>query len=230
MSGEQQQSQAGDTTDPSMDQPQTDYQARANDDENTPDTTYANIPDGAYPGGASGLRGVCGFLRARRICLAAGIAVLLSLGALGIAPLTFSNKQQASCPQGYTIWCGTCYKAFNTSTSFSEAGAACRADGGILAMPRDAGTNAFLVSLYKSVSDDRDFWIGLHDQREEGRFEWVDGSALGSYTSWGPGEPNHLLNEDCVAYTAIPHMKDKWNDDNCYGQKHFICQAIPEYP
>ncbi|XP_078699827.1 uncharacterized protein LOC144926699 [Branchiostoma floridae x Branchiostoma belcheri] len=57
---------------------------------------YATSADRSYPGGASGRRGVCSFLRARRSCLAAGIAVLLSLGAVGLAPLTFSNKQEIS--------------------------------------------------------------------------------------------------------------------------------------
>ncbi|XP_078687042.1 uncharacterized protein LOC144919466 [Branchiostoma floridae x Branchiostoma belcheri] len=55
---------------------------------------YATSADGAYPGGASGRRGVCSFLRARRSFLAAGIAVLLSLVAVGLAPLTFSNRQR----------------------------------------------------------------------------------------------------------------------------------------
>ncbi|KAI8510715.1 Fibrinogen C domain-containing protein 1 [Branchiostoma belcheri] len=162
---------------------------------------YATSPDGAYPGGASGRRGVCSFLRARLSCLAAGIAVLLSLGAVGLAPLTLSNKQEisqlsttvdtlkrdqddvrqlsttvdalkrdqdalkrdlesernraatleqrlhdflTSCPGGYTIWRGICYKAFDTRKTIDQAAAACRADGGTLAMPRDAETNAFL--------------------------------------------------------------------------------------
>ncbi|XP_078661562.1 uncharacterized protein LOC144905688 [Branchiostoma floridae x Branchiostoma belcheri] len=82
--------------DPLIDQPRIDHQARANDDENTPDATHPTIPDGACPGGASGRRGVCSFLRAHRSCLAAGIAVLLSLCAVGLAPLTFSNKQEIS--------------------------------------------------------------------------------------------------------------------------------------
>ncbi|KAI8515679.1 hypothetical protein Bbelb_064920 [Branchiostoma belcheri] len=51
---------------------------------------------GAYPGGAIGRRGICSFLRARRSCLAASIAVLLGLVAVGLAPLTFSNKQGIS--------------------------------------------------------------------------------------------------------------------------------------
>ncbi|XP_019624489.1 PREDICTED: ficolin-1-like [Branchiostoma belcheri] len=79
--------------DPLIDQPRIDHQARANDDENTPDATHPTIPDGACPGGASGRRGVCSFLRAHRSCQTAGIAVLLGLCAVGLAPLTFSNKQ-----------------------------------------------------------------------------------------------------------------------------------------
>ncbi|XP_078684127.1 uncharacterized protein LOC144917711 [Branchiostoma floridae x Branchiostoma belcheri] len=309
---------------------------------------YATSADRAYPGGASGRRGVCSFLRARRSCQAAGIAVLLGLVAVGLAPLTFSNKQEisqlsttvdalkrdqdgmsttvdalkrdqdgmsttvdalkrdldnernrtaafsnkqeisqlsttvdalkrdqdgmsttvdalkrdqdgmsttvdalkrdldnernqtaaleqrlheiektllTSCPEGYTIWRGICYKACNTLKTFSEADAACRVDGGTLAMPRDADTNAFLVSLYKPVNDHTSFWFGLHDQREEGRFEWVDGSALGPYNSWGPKEPNDAGGEDCAVFSA--KLKHKWNDQPCHYRLYFICQAAP---
>ncbi|XP_078697383.1 uncharacterized protein LOC144925294 [Branchiostoma floridae x Branchiostoma belcheri] len=245
---------------------------------------YATSANRAYPGGASGRRGVCSFLRARRSCLAAGIAVLLSLCAVGLAPLTFSNKQEISqltttvdalkrdqedmsttvdalkrdldnernrtatleqrlheienrktlpsCPEGYTKWRGICYKAFNTAKTFDHAAAACRADGGALAMPRDAGTNAFLISLYKSVSEDRSFWIGLHYQREEGRFEWVDGSALGSYNNWSPGQPDNYYGgrADCVRYSGRSSLKDKWADYYCDRQFYFICQAAPGHP
>ncbi|XP_078687687.1 alpha-N-acetylgalactosamine-specific lectin-like [Branchiostoma floridae x Branchiostoma belcheri] len=134
------------------------------------------------------------------------------------------------CPSWYIIWRGTCYKAFNTVETFSDAAAACRADGGTLAMPRDAETNAFLISLYKSVRDDCVFWIGLHDQREEGRFEWVDGSALGPYTAWGQGRPDNQGNQDCVVYSGLKNEKDKWNDEECHKTFCFICQAAPERP
>ncbi|XP_019620748.1 PREDICTED: CD209 antigen-like [Branchiostoma belcheri] len=140
-------------------------------------------------------------------------------------------KTLLSCPEGYTIWRGICYKAFNTGRSFSDAGAACGADGGTLAMPRDADTNAFLITLYNSVCKSCAFWFGLHDQGEEGRFEWVDGSALGPYSSWGPGEPNDVRRgEDCVVYSGMPFLKDKWNDEKCHEKFRFICQAAPERP
>ncbi|XP_019628236.1 PREDICTED: asialoglycoprotein receptor 2-like [Branchiostoma belcheri] len=139
------------------------------------------------------------------------------------------QNTQAVCPKGHTKCRGICYKAFNTRKNFTEAAAACRADGGTLAMPRDAETNAFLISLYKSVRDDRAFWFGLHDQAVEGRFEWVDGSSLGPYSSWAPGEPNNLgCCDDCVVYSA--RKKDKWGDEECHKTFRFICQAAPERP
>ncbi|KAI8493962.1 hypothetical protein Bbelb_283090 [Branchiostoma belcheri] len=259
--------------------------------------------DGAYPGGASARRGVCSFLRARRSCLAAGFAVVLGLVAVGLAPLTISNKQEISllkrdqddvrrlsatvdalksdqdtlrrlsatvdalkrdqdgiftavddlkrvlekersriatleqrlhrksllsCPEGYTMWRKICYKAFDTWKTFSDAAAACRADGGTLAMPRDADTNAFLIFLHNSVRNDQVFWFGLHDQREEGKFEWMDGSALGPYSSWGQGRPDNLEgNQDCVIYSKFEFDKDKWNDEECHDTFRFICQVAP---
>ncbi|XP_078697755.1 alpha-N-acetylgalactosamine-specific lectin-like [Branchiostoma floridae x Branchiostoma belcheri] len=135
------------------------------------------------------------------------------------------RKTLPSCPVGYTMYRGICYKAFNTLKNFSEAAAACREDGGTLAMPRDAETNAFLVPLYESVRHGWLFWIGLHDQREEGRFEWVDGSALGPYNSWGTGQPDgNWSGEDCV------YLKDKWNDYDCNRIINFICQTAPGRP
>ncbi|XP_035679974.1 C-type lectin domain family 3 member A homolog [Branchiostoma floridae] len=225
-------------------------------------TTYTSA-DRMYPGGACGRGALCSFIRPHLSYLAAGIAVLLSLVAVGFAPLTFINKERDQddmrkllttldnrqrslvasleqrlhkisktllyCPTGYTIFREICYKAFNTRQTFSGAAAACGEGGGTLAMPRDSGTNGFLISLYKSVSENDDFWIGLHDQREEGSFEWVDGSALGTYSSWRYGQPDDSGGrEDCVSYST--HWKDNWNDLPCDRRIRFICQAFPGRP
>eukprot|EP00058_Branchiostoma_floridae_P003424 XP_002588912.1 hypothetical protein BRAFLDRAFT_89100 [Branchiostoma floridae] len=142
-----------------------------------------------------------------------------------VTALEQRRQEKLSCPEGYAVFHGICYKAFDTFKTFSGAAAACGEDGGTLAMPRDAETNAFLISLYKSVRD-RHFWIGLHDRREEGSFEWVDGSALGTYSNWGPGEPNNYMdNQDCVLYAASP--KEKWHQYPCDWLLRFICQAVP---
>ncbi|XP_035689274.1 alpha-N-acetylgalactosamine-specific lectin-like isoform X2 [Branchiostoma floridae] len=138
-------------------------------------------------------------------------------------------QEMPSCPTGYTEFRGICYKAFYTEKTFSDAAAACREDGGTLAIPRDAETNAFLISLHNAVSYSGHFWFGLHDRREEGSFEWVDGSALGTYSSWAPGQPDNLRGgEDCVLYSF--YWNDKWADSSCDRPFRFICQAVPGRP
>ncbi|KAI8487274.1 hypothetical protein Bbelb_350720 [Branchiostoma belcheri] len=143
-----------------------------------------------------------------------------------------------SCPDEYTECLGLCYKAFNVSKNFWQAELACYEDaGGTLAMPRDNDTNAFLISLYKTVSKNRFFWIGLHDEGEEGNFKWLDGTALGEYNSWATGQPNNYLNrEDCVRYSAsqitpgppgIIQQPEKWYDAPCYNRLLFLCQVTP---
>eukprot|EP00058_Branchiostoma_floridae_P011469 XP_002596957.1 hypothetical protein BRAFLDRAFT_76456 [Branchiostoma floridae] len=125
----------------------------------------------------------------------------------------------------YQLWRGICYKAFDTREPFNDAAAACRKDGGTLAMPRDAETNAVLISLFKSAGGYYGFFIGLQDQREEGRFEWADGSALGVYNSWAQGEPDGI--GDCVVFGTSGFWKDKWFNYECDMSFGFVCQAIP---
>ena len=48
---------------------------------------------------------------------------------------------------------------------------------------------------------------GFTDRRDEGNFEWTDGSCV-DFTNWRPNEPNNLGNEDCThAYVG-----GIWND------------------
>ncbi|XP_066264217.1 tetranectin-like protein [Branchiostoma lanceolatum] len=129
----------------------------------------------------------------------------------------------------YTMWHEICYKAFNIQKTFSGAAAACSVDGGTLAMPRDAETDAFVISLYRSVCDNCAFWFGL---RKDGTFKWVDGSALGTYNAWYPGSAlgtyNYADNQDCVIYdSSRDQWKNKWNDYYCNSVQRFICQAAP---
>ncbi|XP_066269036.1 collectin-11-like [Branchiostoma lanceolatum] len=138
-----------------------------------------------------------------------------------------------SCPSGYERKRGMCYKVFNTPKTFIDSVTSCREDGGTLAMPRDADTNAFLAFLEAEITRhwsayDRWFWIGLHDQEIEGTFKWLDGSALGGYKLWGLGQPNNGQgDEDCVASGNVPLQGHKWYDFPCHNHFRFICQVTP---
>ncbi|XP_078601050.1 uncharacterized protein LOC144876033 isoform X2 [Branchiostoma floridae x Branchiostoma japonicum] len=127
------------------------------------------------------------------------------------------------CPSGYKSHSGICYKAFNTKKTFLQASKACYADGGTLAMPRDAATNAFIKSLKDDVDPSGFFWFGLVDQHQENEWVWIDGRPLGSFSDWKPGEPNNAGDEDFAEY-----FPTQWNDvgGNAKNRK-FICQVIP---
>ncbi|XP_078589516.1 uncharacterized protein LOC144869885 [Branchiostoma floridae x Branchiostoma japonicum] len=136
---------------------------------------------------------------------------------------TRPTEHAASCPGGYTKERGICFKVFNKHKNFGEAAAICLKDGDTLAMPKDAETNALLISKIKNKSVSV-FWFGLHKKKR--RFEWVDGSALGTFTSWAPGEPD---GNGCGNYKSRGRKgKFKWMVvpcDNHYTS--FICQVAP---
>ncbi|XP_037620627.1 CD209 antigen-like protein C isoform X1 [Sebastes umbrosus] len=71
----------------------------------------------------------------------------------------------------------------------------------------------------------RDTWIGLTDSETEGKWKWVDGTALGT-SYWGPGEPNHANSaEDCAEIWNLQKV-NHWNDIPCKKQNHWICEKV----
>eukprot|EP00058_Branchiostoma_floridae_P027572 XP_002613063.1 hypothetical protein BRAFLDRAFT_82209 [Branchiostoma floridae] len=136
-----------------------------------------------------------------------------------------------SCPRGYTMnmkRLGFCYKLFEIPKNFIGASEICREDGGTLAMPRDAETNSFLVSMIRSNML-RAVWFGLRYNREKGKFEWVDGTPLGKFNAWAPGNPRKWpkrpKHANCVVYWPISGTV-LWRDGECRPNFIFICQVI----
>ncbi|KAI8514473.1 hypothetical protein Bbelb_070640 [Branchiostoma belcheri] len=97
----------------------------------------------------------------------------------------------------------SCYKAFDQWGNYNNARAACSSDGGTLAMPRDAVTNIFLIDLKNTVDENAAFFFGLTLIRQERRWVWEDGAALGAFRPWGINEPDDYLgNQDCGEYIS----------------------------
>ncbi|XP_078612798.1 uncharacterized protein LOC144882691 [Branchiostoma floridae x Branchiostoma japonicum] len=94
MPGGQQQSQTGDTGTTPMQQPQTDWRARADAAANIPNPMYVSRADYTHSDAGSGQHTPFSFIRSHQSYMTAGIAVLLSLVAVGLAPLTFINKEE----------------------------------------------------------------------------------------------------------------------------------------
>ena len=96
----------------------------------------------------------------------------------------------AACPQGFSSWStDKCYRHFNTiNLGFHAANRKCEEWGAYLAEPLSGLENAHILNtLTQAVGNGARIWIGVHDQRNEGRWELLTGQRA-AYTEWTPGE------------------------------------------
>ncbi|XP_078581989.1 P-selectin-like [Branchiostoma floridae x Branchiostoma japonicum] len=92
-------------------------------------------------------------------------------------------------------------------------------------MPKDAGTNDFIIKLTQDSGVTVDVWIGLSTTIYMD-WVWSDGSKLdGSSQAWAPNEPGSNRDINCarlsVSGTTSPNV---WKDIPCDSTYGYICQ------
>ncbi|GAB1292949.1 CD209 antigen-like protein E [Apodemus speciosus] len=114
---------------------------------------------------------------------------------------------------------GNCYFFSITKRNWSDSLIACKEVGAQLIIIESDEEQAFLQKMYMIKGH---LWIGLSDIKQEGSWQWVDGSPLSPsfknkyWTSW---ETEDVSENDCVELTD-----DGWNDTNCSLKKFWICK------
>jgi len=89
-----------------------------------------------------------------------------------------------------------------------------KANGGHLVVINDKEENDWLVETF---GDDTEYWTGLTDEAEEGKWKAVNGEKV-EYFNWAPPEPdNYRKNQHYVVINSkAPHLNQtapgKWND------------------
>ncbi|XP_034975322.1 C-type lectin domain family 3 member A [Zootoca vivipara] len=117
-----------------------------------------------------------------------------------------------------------CYLASEGAKHFHEANEDCIAKGGTLAIPRDGDeTNALREYSKKSLSGVADFWLGVTDMVNEGKFVDVNGMVL-NYFNWDRSQPNGGKRENCVLFSQS--AQGKWVDEVCRTVKRYICEFL----
>uniref|UniRef100_A0A669CQC8 C-type lectin domain-containing protein n=1 Tax=Oreochromis niloticus TaxID=8128 RepID=A0A669CQC8_ORENI len=87
-----------------------------------------------------------------------------------ILSLTYDSCYK--CEDGWKQHGGKCYYFSTNSSSWNESRTECRTKGGDLVKIDSSEEQRFLQTKTE------EFWIGLTDSAEEGRWLWVDGSPL----------------------------------------------------
>ncbi|GFN81177.1 Cd209 antigen-like protein c [Plakobranchus ocellatus] len=78
------------------------------------------------------------------------------------------------CPSGWSKGVSSCFKMYELKRDWKEARTVCQKDGGDLLTIRDECMTHHLEAKVK----DGPYWIGLSDQKEEGRWKWLDESFM----------------------------------------------------
>ncbi|CAH1272703.1 TLL1 [Branchiostoma lanceolatum] len=152
-----------------------------------------------------------------------GSSRVLSLCEVQIFSSTYDDRR------GWKRHGPSSFKVFtDTLKTHGDAKAACAAeDGATLAIVKDQATLDFIASLQNQQADGiANVYIGLNEITSEGNYVWEDGSDIGNFHPWEPGQPNNYRgNEDCFWMTgpsnANPHT---WNDITCSSLAGYVCQ------
>ncbi|XP_017000441.2 C-type lectin domain family 4 member M-like [Drosophila takahashii] len=103
----------------------------------------------------------------------------------------------------------------NLKQNWSTAAASCRQMGGYLAAFRDEQEwSAVTLKLRNDW-----YWIGINDIDNEDEFVSVASGRPAPFFLWNSGEPDHLLNQDCVGI-----KNTEMYDSPCRDEELFICQ------
>ncbi|KAM8945343.1 C-type lectin domain family 3 member A [Pelodytes ibericus] len=129
---------------------------------------------------------------------------------------------QTVCLRGIKIY-KKCFLAFDETKHFHEANEDCIAKGGTLATPRDADENSALQDYAKkSLPGTGDFWLGINDMVNEGKFVDVNGITV-TYLNWDRS-PNGGKRKNCALFTQA--SQGKWVDEVCRSLKKYVCEFI----
>ncbi|CAH1259009.1 PKDREJ [Branchiostoma lanceolatum] len=108
---------------------------------------------------------------------------------------------------------------------YATAQAGCTAVGGMVAVPLDWNEHAYLVFFKNCLDEAAQFWAGL--TLSDGT--WVDsqGTALGGFSAWAPGEPNG--GKICSHLVRGTHTDSQrvnmWADALCTVNYRYICET-----
>nr|ACO72584.1 mannan-binding lectin [Mesocentrotus nudus] len=138
---------------------------------------------------------------------------------------------EGCCPERFMQVGDRCYYYNSDRVDWHDARNACNRLGAHLVSIHNWDDSREVFDLWKSLADeshtnDRTYWIGLHDLQTENFFQWSDGTRM-DYSLWYPGEPNNAEGEDCVApynHGSNDFDRQKWHDHGCELRKPYFCR------
>ena len=122
-----------------------------------------------------------------------------------------------TCPPEWVQSNSSCYYLSTYTSTWRNGQTTCETLGGHLMSVSGPAEQGVITDYLRAA----DAWIGLNDLVDDGHFEWTDGTPV-QYVNWADGQPNDLLDQDCVS--VLEDGSGKWDDNHCKYTKLFICE------
>ncbi|CAK8674354.1 unnamed protein product [Clavelina lepadiformis] len=126
------------------------------------------------------------------------------------------------CPATKTSYSDKEYLIFRIEKNFNDARDACQSLGGDLALVKTEMIQNALSPIIGSLGRtpfNYGYFIGMTDQKQEGRWRWIDDTRL-THENWNWREPSNSGNEDCGSM----FRNGGWNDLTCWRKTYYICE------
>ncbi|KAK3732795.1 hypothetical protein RRG08_065036, partial [Elysia crispata] len=132
--------------------------------------------------------------------------------------LNFCSSGWLQSPTSYS-----CIKLYSEQKSWFDARSTCQAVNGDLMIKIDDMKQNLIEDQRQSLRLKEEIWFGLNDRKNEGHYNWLDGTQTISKFNWLDEQPdNYGGNEDCVAFRNLGSNIMQWNDVPCSKQLKFV--------
>lgn len=130
---------------------------------------------------------------------------------------SWSCEGSSPCQRGWTFFQGHCYYFSHSTDSWGSASQWCQSQASVLVTIDSKEEQAYIAEATRP----RFFWLGLTDQKSEGSWQWMDGTALSGTRYWAANEPNGLQQENCASTRGD---SGTWQDVPCLERLHWVCE------
>ncbi|KAL2079235.1 hypothetical protein ACEWY4_024979 [Coilia grayii] len=125
---------------------------------------------------------------------------------------------------GWEYFSGKYYYFSTDNKKWTESRDACVTMGGHLVIIETQEEQDFLI--HHNPAQNQDYWIGLTDSAEEGKWRWVDNSLLNNNTKyWRGTEPDNWKDQEDCARVNVNRVRDSWYDSSCEDRYKRICES-----
>ncbi|XP_007543984.1 hepatic lectin-like isoform X2 [Poecilia formosa] len=166
------------------------------------------------------------------------VVLLVIIGILVVTIIALAdNLTCLKCEARWEQHGGNCYYFSTSKSSWTDSRRSCTDLGSDLVKIDSREEQVFLIGRVRDLMKDNQdkFWIGLTDSKEEGKWLWMDGSALDqSLSFWNQTQPDnkspaHSAEADCVRMGkkekkgGSDDLKS-WFDTSCKRPQKSICE------